>query len=137
MDGARKTSMSLAGFVVLCFFLPWIELSCLGVRDSASGYDLARAGDDLLWVVPIVMLIVIFVGLSRSLWDKLPMIPSLVMTVGGSISAYVMYREGSSRIDATALVATQWSLFFWLGLLGSLGVVALGFGFYVRRSRSP
>lgn len=136
MDKARKTSMSVAGFVVLCFFLPWIELSCLGVRDSASGYDLARGGDDLLWVVPIVMLIVVFVGLMRSLWDKLPMIPSLVMTVGGSISAYVMYREGSSRIDSP-LVATQLALFFWLGLVASLCVVALGFVFYVKRSRSP
>jgi hypothetical protein len=30
MDNARKTSVSLAAFVLICFFLPWVELSCLG-----------------------------------------------------------------------------------------------------------
>jgi hypothetical protein len=57
VDNARKTSLSLAAFVLICFFLPWVELSCLGVRDSVSGYDLARAGDRILWLVPILMLL--------------------------------------------------------------------------------
>jgi hypothetical protein len=137
VDNARKTSVSLAVFVLLCFFLPWVELSCLGVRDSVSGYDLARAGDKLLWIVPILMLSIVIVGLSRSLWEKLPMIRGLAMTVGGSVSAYLMYRERSSTNHSPRLVAAQWSLFFWLGFLACLCVVAAGFVFYVKRSRSP
>ena len=64
VDNARKTSVSLAAFVLLCFFLPWVELSCLGVRDSVSGYDLARAGDQLLWLVPLLMVAILLARFS-------------------------------------------------------------------------
>lgn len=137
VDNSRKTSVSLAAFVLLCFFLPWVELSCLGVRDSVSGYDLARAGDKLLWLVPLLMLTIVFVGLSRSIWDKLPMLSSLAMTAGGGISAFLMYNERSSTNHSPRLVSAQWSVFFWLGFLACLGIVAAGFLFYVKRSRSP
>ena len=137
MDTPRKTSVSLAAFVLVCFFLPWVELSCLGIRDSVSGYDLARAGDNLLWIVPILMLIIIILAFARSLWEKMPVIPGLAMTLGGSISAYLMYRERSSTNDSPRLVSAQWSLFFWLGFLACLCVVMAGFAFYVKRSRSP
>ena len=137
MDTSRKTSVSLAAFVLICFFLPWVELSCMGIRDSVSGYDLARAGDNLLWIVPILMLIIIILGFARSIWEKMPLIPALAMTLGGSISAYLMYRECSSTNDSPRLVAAQWSLFFWLGFLACVCVVMAGFAFYVKRSRSP
>ena len=39
--------------------------------------------------------------------------------------------------NSPRLVATQWTLLFWLGFVASLGVVASAFIFYVRRSRSP
>jgi hypothetical protein len=138
MDNSRKTSVSLAAFVLLCFFLPWVELSCLGVRDSVSGYDLARAGERLLWVVPISMLIIVILGLSRStIWEKMPAVVALSMTLGGSISAYLMYRERSNTNRSPRLVEAQWSVFFWLDLLASLCIVAVGFVFYIKRSRSP
>ncbi len=137
MDNARKTSVSLAAFVLICFFLPWVELSCLGIRDSVSGYDLARAGDRLLWIVPIVMLAILILGLARAIWEKAPMILALAMTLGGSISAYLMYRERATTNDSPRLVAAQWSLFFWLGFLACLCMVVGGFVFYVKRSRSP
>ena len=137
MDNARKTSVSLAAFVLICFFLPWVELSCLGIRDSVSGYDLARAGDRLLWIVPIVMLAILILGLARAIWEKAPMVLALAMTLGGSISAYLMYRERSTTNDSPRLVAAQWSLFYWLGFLACLCMVVGGFVFYVKRSRSP
>jgi hypothetical protein len=137
MNNPHKTSVSLAAFVLLCFFLPWVELSCLGIRDSVSGYDLARAGDKPLWFVPALMLTIIILGLARSLWEKMPMVPGLAATVGGSISAYLMYRERSSTNDSPRLVAAQWSLFFWLGFVACVCIVATGFAFYVKRSRSP
>ena len=137
MDKPRTTSVSLAAFVLLCFFLPWVELSCLGIRDSVSGYDLARSGDRLLWIVPALMLIIIIVGLSRPLWEKLPAVLGLAMTVGGSISAYVIYQERSSTNNSPRLVSAQWSPFFWLAFVACLGVVAAGLVFYSKRSRSP
>jgi hypothetical protein len=133
----RNTSVTLAAFVLLCFFLPWVELSCMGVSDSVSGYDLARAGDKLLWLVPLLMLTIVIVGLSRSIWEKLPMLFSLAMTAGGSISAFLMYNERSSTNHSPRLVAAQWSAFFWLGFVASLFIVLVGFLFYVKRSISP
>ena len=137
MNNSRKTSMSLAAFVLVCFFLPWLQLSCLGVRDSVSGYDLARTGDKLLWFVPILMLLIVVLGLSRSIWEKMPAIFGLAMTVGGSISAYVMYQERSTTNHSPRLVATQWTVFFWLAFIACLCVVAAGLVFYTKRSRSP
>ena len=137
MDNARKTSVSLAAFVLICFFLPWVELSCLGTRDSVSGYDLARAGERLLWILPVVMLAILILGLARAIWEKAPMVLALAMTLGGSISAYLMYRERSTTNDSPRLVAAQWSVFYWLGFLACLCMVVGGFVFYVKRSRSP
>jgi len=137
MDNTRRINVSLAAFVFICFFLPWVELSCLGVRDSVSGYDLARSGDNVLWLVPIFMLLIVIAAFSRFIYERTPMILGLVMTVGGSISAYLMYRERSSTNRSPRLVATEWSVFFWIGFLGCLGVVAAGLAFYVKRSRSP
>lgn len=137
MKRARTINLSLAAFVLLCFFLPWVELSCLGVRDSVSGYDLARSGDRLLWLVPVLMLIIIGVALSTTIKEKWPGIVAVVMTVGGSISAYVMLRERSSTNSSPRLIATQWTVFFWLGFLACVGIVISGFAWYVKRSRSP
>jgi hypothetical protein len=51
-------------------FLPLGE-GCGGIRDSASGLDLARGGDRALWLVPLLMLAVILLGLAR-VWKKMP-----------------------------------------------------------------
>ena len=137
MDNARKTSVSLAAFVLLCFFLPWVELSCLGARDSVSGYDLARAGDKLLWLLPILMLLIVILGVLRFFREKMPAALGLSMTLGGSMSAYLMYHERSTTNHSPRLAATQWTVFFWLAFLACLCVVVAGFAFYIKRSRSP
>jgi len=137
MKRARTINLSLAAFVLVCFFLPWVELSCLGVRDSVSGYDLARSGDRLLWLVPMLMLCIIGLALSTTIREKWPGITAVVMTVGGSISAYVMFHERSSTSSSPRLIATQWTLFFWLGFLACVGIVISGFAWYLKRSRSP
>jgi hypothetical protein len=107
------------------------------MKDSVSGFDLARAGDQFLWLVPLFMLGVLVFGLLRLIWEKMPSVFSLTGTVGGGVSAYLMYHERSITDNSPRLVATQWTLFFWLGFLASLGIVASAFIFYVRRSRSP
>jgi hypothetical protein len=137
MNSARRTTLSLATFVLVCFFLPWVQLSCVGMKDSVSGFDLAREGDELLWLVPLFTLAVLLLGLLRLIWEKMPAVFALTGTVGGGVSAYLMYHERSITNNSPRLVATQWTLFFWLGFLASLGIVASAFIFYVRRSRSP
>ena len=135
--GARRTTLSLAAFVVICFFLPWVQLSCVGMKDSVSGFDLAREGDELLWLVPLFMVAVVVLGLVRVIWEKMPAVFALAGTVGGGACAYLMYHERAITNNPSRLVATQWTLFFWLGFLASLGVVTSAFILYLKRSRDP
>ena len=109
----------------------------MGLRDSVSGYDLARSGDNLLWLVPVLMLVIISLAILRNVSDKMPITPALSMTVGGSVSAYLMYRERSSTNGAPKLIATQWTAFFWLSFLACICLVAAGVVFYGKRSRAP
>lgn len=132
----RRASISLAAFVIICFFLPWVELSCMGLRDSVSGFDLAR-NSNLLWLIPASMVAVIFLGLARSIPEKMPAVFALAGTVGGGVSAYLIYRERLSSNRSAGLLAAQMTVWFWLGFLASLGVAATAFFFYARRSRSP
>jgi hypothetical protein len=90
---ARRTTVSLAAVVLICFFMPWVQLSCVGLRDSASGFDLAREGNRVLWLVPLLMLMILVFGLTRWVLEKLPMLFALTATVGGGVSAYLMYNE--------------------------------------------
>ena len=132
----RRSTLSLAAFVLICFFLPWVQLSCVGMKDSVSGYDLARESDHVLWIVPLFMLAILMLGLLRFIWEKLPAIFALAGTVGGSLSAYLMYRERSMANGSSNIVATQWTAFFWLGCVASLGITTTAFIFYLRRSQS-
>lgn len=133
---ARQVSISLAAFVLICFFLPWVELSCTGLRDSVSGFELARR-TSLLWLIPAFMLAVIFLGLSRLIWESRPSVFALAGSVGGGISAFLMYRERVTPNQSESLIAAQMTAWYWLGILASLGLIAAVFVFYAARSRSP
>jgi hypothetical protein len=136
MNGAPRATLSLAGFVFICFFLPWVEASCPGMKDSISGYDLAR-DEAVLWIIPLAMLIVVVLGFSSAILTRLPAAFALAGTVGGSISAYLMYRERLNTNASPRLVALHWTALFWIAFVASLGVSATALLFYARRSRSP
>jgi hypothetical protein len=107
MNNMRRSTLSLAAFVLICFFLPWVQLSCVGLKDSVSGYDLAREGDQVLWFVPLFMLAILMLGLLRFVWEKLPAVFALAGTVGGSLSAYLMYRERSMTNSSSKIAAKR------------------------------
>jgi hypothetical protein len=130
----RRSTLSLAAFVLICFFLPWLQLSCVGMKDSVSGYDLAREGDQALWFLPAFMVAVLILGLVRLIWEKLPAFFALTGMVGGGISAYLMYRERSIT-NNSRIIDTQWTPVFWLGFVASLGIAVTAFIFYLRRSK--
>jgi|SRR5205085_1288279 len=134
MERVRRVTLSAAVFVLICFFLPWVQVSCGGVKDSASGFDLARGGDRALWFVPLLMLVVILLGLARS-GKNGASIFALVSIVGGLTSAYLMNRERVNAEDASDLMRiTGW---FWLGLFSSLIVAISALVSFLKRSRSP
>jgi hypothetical protein len=136
-NSSRRTTLSLAMFVLICFFMPWVQLSCVGIRDSVSGFDLAREGDQFLWFIPVFMLLIVALGVLRLIWEKRPAVFALASTVGGGLSAYLMYHERFTINDSPRLVATQWTALFWLVFLASLGIVVAAFWFYSQRVRSP
>ncbi|HXG64370.1 MAG TPA: hypothetical protein VNO70_04635, partial [Blastocatellia bacterium] len=119
MNKARQATISAAVFALICFFLPWMQLSCLGLRDSVSGLDLARGGDRLLWLVPCFMLAILLLGLARPVWERMPAVFALTSTVGGAISAYLMYRERLRPDRGAVLIAGQMTVWFWFGFIAS------------------
>ena len=54
----RRINISGAVIVLVCFFLPWVQVSCAGARDTLTGLDLARNDHVLLWLIPLLMLAV-------------------------------------------------------------------------------
>src|SRR5918911_1788004 len=121
MTRSRQVTMSLALFVLICFFLPWVELSCGPVRDSVSGYALARSGHALLWLVPCFMAATVLLGLSRAIWERLPAALAFLGIVGGGISAFLMLRERWAANGSPRLIDAAWAPIFWLGVAAALG----------------
>jgi hypothetical protein len=137
MNSLRGVSLSTAGFVMICFFLPWLQVSCLTLRDSASGVELARRGNQALWLVPLFMLLILFTGLVRRIWEKRPAIFALIGIVGGGLSAYLMHREHISNSQLSGIVTAQMTVWFWLGQLASLVIAVTALLFYAIRSSRP
>jgi nitrate/nitrite transporter NarK len=137
MDNARRTTLGAALCVLICFFLPWVQVSCLGMKDSASGFDLARSDDRALWLVPILMIAVLSLCLTHAVMNRAPWLFSLVGMSSGLISGWLIYRERASAGSSSNLIPTFWTLWYWLGLVASLIVAAGAFYFYTRRVRAP
>lgn len=137
MEKARRTTLSAALFTLICFFLPWAQVSCLGVRDSASGFNLARDGDRALWLAPLLMIAVLVFGLARGVWDRMPALFALSGMVGGLVSAWLMYYERRNAGPSSTLIETFWTTWYWLGLMASLVVAGAALWFYIRRVRPP
>jgi hypothetical protein len=135
MNDARKLTLSLAAFVIFCFFLPWLQVSCAGLKDSASGLDLARETTPSLLIIPLMMLAVLGTGLIRSLWERLPAVFAITSMVGGGLSAYLMYSERLRRGESSGLITAFWTAWFWLGLVASLLVSGMALWFYSKGNK--
>jgi hypothetical protein len=136
MQGLRRINLSasLIGFV--CFFLPWVQVSCGGAKDTLSGLDLARDGQTLLWLVPILLGGLALLEILRALKEKLT-IYSIVSALCGGITVYLMNRERLRAHDESGLISAQLTGWFWLGLFSSLAIVISGLVLFVRGKRSP
>ncbi|MBS1791704.1 MAG: hypothetical protein JST85_28610 [Acidobacteria bacterium] len=135
--GAPRLTLSLAMFVLICFFLPWLQISCLGARDSQTGLALTRGGDTLLWLVPIAMVTILGLGLIRFVRKTMPGFFSAVAMIGGGLSSFLMYKEQAGAVESNGLIGLRWTIWFWLGFVASLGIVASAIRFYANRVRPP
>lgn len=130
----RRISTSLALIVLICFFLPWIQLSCGTSENRLSGVDLAREGHGALYLIPLLMLAVVFFGIVRS-WKDRRELSALIGLLAGLISAYLMNRERTRAEDTTALIAVALTGWFWLAFGAAIGLVILGAVHLLKRSR--
>jgi hypothetical protein len=132
----RRINISAALIVLICFFLPWEQVSCGGAKDTLSGLDLARHDHIALWVVPLLMLAVLIVGLVRRQKAKRVDL-GIVSLISGAGSAYVMNDQRTSVYDAAGVISAQLTGWFWLAFLLSLALIISGIALLVNRERGP
>ena len=130
----RRINISAAIIVVICFFLPWEQVSCGGARDSLSGLDLARHDQTLLFLVPLLMLAVIVAGALRRGGERQTPLTVLSIVAGG-VSLYLMNRERLRVNDESGLISVQLTGWLWLGFLSTLAVLSTGIGMLMKRRR--
>jgi hypothetical protein len=131
---SRRATLSAALIVLVCFFLPWIHVSCASIRDTATGIDLAREGDHALWLIPILMLLLLFYGSVQAWKDRQKL--TLITLVSGLVSTYLMNRERLKVDNSTGLIQVGLTGWFWLGLGASIALVALAASSLLTRRRS-
>ena len=129
----RRTTLSLALIVLICFFLPWVQISCGSSSSRLSGVDLARDGHDALWLIPLLMLATLLVGVVR-LWQERRQISALVAFVGGVATTFLMNRERMRAENSSGLVAVSLTAWFWLGLITAIGLAAVAALRFLNRS---
>ncbi|MDX6384108.1 MAG: hypothetical protein QOK48_1681 [Blastocatellia bacterium] len=128
----RRINLSAAIIVLVCFFLPWVQVSCAGAKDSLSGLDLARQDDALLWLVPLAMCAVLIFVLVRMRAASSKLL-GLLSTCAGVIVVLLMNHERTRAHNSSGLIAAQLTGWFWLGLFTAAIVVLTGIGILLRK----
>ncbi len=124
MMDSRRVTTSMALIALICFFLPWVQLSCGTSESRLSGIDLARNGHGGLWLIPLLMLMVLFFGIVQT-WKDRREISALITLVAGLVSAYLMNRERVRAEDTSGLIAVGLTGWFWLGFASTIALVIL------------
>ena len=132
----RRINLSAAIIVLVCFFLPWVQVSCAGAKDTLSGLNLARQDDALLWMVPLLMVAVVIFVLLRMRAAR-PQLLGILSTVCGLIVGFLMNRERMRAHDTSALIAAQLTGWFWLGFIAAVTFVITGIGILLRKESPP
>jgi nitrate/nitrite transporter NarK len=111
----RRINLSATAIVLVCFFLPWVQMSCGGVSDTLSGFDLARRDSTLLWLIPLLAAAVLVVRLLRRAGEK-PQPFAILSAVSGAITLFLMNEQRAkisgtaSLIPAQLTVGSGWAL---------------------------
>ena len=131
----RRINLSAALIVLICFFLPWEQVSCGGAKDTLSGLDLGRHDQLALWIVPLLMLAVLVIGLVRRRKAKRAEL-GIVSVIAGAGSAYLMNDQRTKVSDAAGFISAQLTGWFWLAFISSLALIIGGIALLLKR-RAP
>ena len=136
MKGLSRINLSAAIIVLVCFFLPWEQVSCAGAKDTLSGLDLARHDHASLWLVLILMGVVVVLGLVRARKEKSKAL-SIINACCGGVAAYLMNDERLQVHDESGVIVAQLTGWFWLAFISSLLVAISALAILLRRERGP
>ncbi len=132
----KRINLSAAIIVLVCFFLPWEQVSCGGAKDTLTGIDLARHDHASLWLIPLLMAAVLVLGLLRRAREN-AQIYSIVSVICGGIALYLMNDERMRVHDESGVIAVQLTGWFWLAFMASLVVVISALAMLLRKQRGP
>ena len=130
----RRINLSATAIVLVCFFLPWVQMNCGGASDTLSGFDLARQDSTLLWLIPLLTAAVMVLGLLRRAGEKQQPF-AILSAVTGAITLFLMNHQRAKFSDVAAVIPAQLTGWFWLGLISAGATLVTGIGVLVRRPR--
>jgi hypothetical protein len=116
--------MSLALIILICLFLPWVQVSCGSSEDTLSGIDLARGSHHGIWLIAILMVAILLLGLVRR-WKERRELSAIVSLFGGLVTAYLMNRERARADNSSGLIAVTLTGWFWLSFCSAILLVIL------------
>ena len=132
---SKRVTVSMALIALICFFLPWVQLSCGASENRLSGVDLARDGHSGLWLIPVAMVAVLFFGVARR-WNEKRELSALTGLIAGLVSAYLMNRERTRAEDTSGLVAVALTGWFWLGFASTIGLTIVSALRFLKRGKA-
>ena len=128
----KRLTISMMLIALICFFLPWVQVSCGASKDTLSGIDLARGGHAALWLIPVLMIVLLSINITRA-WKQRRATSALMTLVGGLVTAYLMNRERVRAEDTAGLISVGLTGWFWLGLSSTV-VLVIGSALQIFRS---
>ncbi len=132
----RRINLSAAIIVLVCFFLPWVHVSCVGATATSSGLNLARHDDALLWLIPLLLCAVLVLGLlhaRRESWK----VYAITSAICGVIVVFLMNRQRSQVQNQSGLITAQLTGWFWLAFIAAIAMVVTALALLLRRQRAP
>jgi len=132
----RRINLSAAIIVLVCFFLPWVQVSCAGANDTLSGLNLARHDDALLWLIPLSMCAVLVLGLLRARRESSKGY-AITSAICGVVVLVLLNRERGQVQNESGLMAAQLTGWFWLAFISAIALVVTALGLVLRRQRAP
>ena len=121
----RKINISATAIVLICFFLPWEQVSCGGASGTLSGMDLARHDSALLWLIPLLAAAVLVIGLLRRAGEKQQPF-AIVSAVAGAVSLFLMNDQRTKIKHAAGIIAAQLTGWCWLAFFSAVAEVVQG-----------
>ncbi|MFN2576361.1 MAG: hypothetical protein ABR607_01580 [Pyrinomonadaceae bacterium] len=132
----RRINVSAALIVLVCFFLPWAQVSCAGARETLNGLDLARHDHPLLWLVPLLMLAVLVVGLVRRRGENFKLL-SIVSIGSACIAAYLMNDERVRAQNESGVISAHLTGWFWLAFLSLPAMIIAALAMLLKKRPAP